>query len=438
MAHGTTTISAPVVMPQDIAQILSIPGNDLSTVCTSQAINMWARYKPIKFPKINMLEPSEWASVRYGISRSSSLPLIGNDARLNHDVWTYSRPEGGKASPYRLTDFNRYYHVAPCPVALIFPLGDLTIGDSSQANIIGFTFTFENGISFWRSDDCCLYMRDVFYDASSLTKYLTVGLIHYLPNNYVGYFQSSSNILSTYVASQTDSSHLSPAPVANVLVDLGDFKSKVSSTYLSDDTKWQAVMFLSSNKYEGYYGALTTGSTELLQYDGNVTKDSDGYEEGCDRHVMLIKRNSWIDKITGMSLKTVYKRSGSSSTYTVDSVEISVTRESSLPAWDLVISFDAICVGGAMSNTNAQTSGRFYPTVGSMYVAFSEGETSKTVSLTSSDFTLYRYMFDHIGLGNVDRAILTCHLSRSSGEKSLSTDCDCSGGNSTYTVTNSI
>ena len=416
--------------------IPSQDGHGNWTVFSRVPINMWARYKPILYASVIPLTSAQWNAQRHGVDRSSVLPLLDTNGRLNHDVWTYSRPTGGIASPYRMTDFVRYYHFAPCPLSIIFPGDNITIDSGSAQETIGFTITFEQGIGTWRSDDCCLYMRDIFYNNSSLSRYLTVGLIHYITGNYVGFFKSAANPLSSYVASRTDSSHLAGAPVCNVLIDLADFKSAISavdSTYLANGTKWQAVMFLSDTQLNGA-GPLTTGTTELLQYDPAVAQDEDGYEEGCDRHVMTISRVSWSGSITSMEVTTTYTKDGSSQ-YKISQVVLRVERETNLPAWGFDITCEAICVGGVMSNSNSQSSGEFVPS-GTHYMSFPAGETSASVTLNSSNFTGYYYQFRALGAGNICRAILRCSIVRDGGEKSLATDCDCSGGSSEYIIKN--
>lgn len=429
MAYSSHLITAPIGI-YDVQRALGTSANDVGNLCVRTNINMWARYKPIKYQKIAQLTSTEWNNARHGVYRSSSLPLFNTNGRLNHDVWTYDRPTGGSASPYRLTDFNRYYHVAPCPVKLIFSTDILTILNTSDQNIISFAFTFEQGISMWRSDDCCLYMRDIFYNSTSLNRYLTVGIVHYITNNYVGYFKSSDYKLSNYIADS--SQQLSNAPVANVLVDLADFKTKMQSTYLTDGTKWEAVMFLCSSKLDGAT-SITTGETELLQYDGTVTQDSDGYEEGCDRHIMTVKNASWASEITGMTVATTYEKDGATQ-YKISQVVITVTRAANSPARSFSLECEAICIGGAMSNSQQQTSGEFNVGI----LSFSANQTSESVTLLASTFTSYKYQFDRLGSGAICHAILRAGISLNGAERSVATDADLASGPSSLTVTNSL
>jgi hypothetical protein len=151
MSHGTTTISAPVVMPADIAAILGIPGTDLGDLCTSGAINMWAKYKPIEYNKKGMLEDRDRENANFGIINIPTWSNInkmaafwfGNRASEQTNApecgyqpiyWGYQRPTTYK----RLSDFSEYpvssqklgyYHEAEAP-----------IGQSSQSE-----YTIDSG-----------------------------------------------------------------------------------------------------------------------------------------------------------------------------------------------------------------------------------------------------------------------------------------------------
>jgi hypothetical protein len=151
MSHGTTTISAPVVMPADIAAILGIPGTDLGDLCTSGAINMWAKYKPIEYNKKGMLEDYDRENANFGIINIPTWSNInkmaafwfGNRASEQTNApecgyqpiyWGYQRPTTYK----RLSDFSEYpvssqklgyYHEAEAP-----------IGQSSQSE-----YTIDSG-----------------------------------------------------------------------------------------------------------------------------------------------------------------------------------------------------------------------------------------------------------------------------------------------------
>ena len=124
MAHVDQIIRPPVVTPEDIAAILGIAGTDLATLCQSDNINMWAKYKPIKHSAIGILTETQIRNANYGITNipvwtgpgainkmgnfwfgidttSTNYPVCG----IQPEYWKYNKPTGGTQSPFRLSDF---------------------------------------------------------------------------------------------------------------------------------------------------------------------------------------------------------------------------------------------------------------------------------------------------------------------------------------------
>ena len=129
MAHSSTVISAPVNMPTDLAAVLGISGTDLAANCTSSAINMWAKGKPegvasgLQAMPVGILTNAMRALNGYGIrtlyqNGYGSLSGLVSDLRNNsvRSMFEYIKPSGGSSSPYRLADFNGYYHEANTPI----------------------------------------------------------------------------------------------------------------------------------------------------------------------------------------------------------------------------------------------------------------------------------------------------------------------------------
>ena len=129
MAHSSTVISAPVNMPTDLAAVLGISGTDLAANCTSSAINMWAKCKPegvasgLQAMPVGILTNAMRALNGYGIrtlyqNGYGSLSGLVSDLRNNsvRSMFEYIKPSGGINSPYRLADFNGYYHGARTPI----------------------------------------------------------------------------------------------------------------------------------------------------------------------------------------------------------------------------------------------------------------------------------------------------------------------------------
>ena len=105
----------------EMASLLGEP-EDIGSICTSDNINIWAKFKPIRVNQLQTLEDSQFASANYGIT----IPFYSNITTLNANFallrWRYDKPWGYNANgdyPYRLTDFNRYWHNAPTAVPIL-------------------------------------------------------------------------------------------------------------------------------------------------------------------------------------------------------------------------------------------------------------------------------------------------------------------------------
>lgn len=122
MALANGKITAPVSV-DDVKSVLGESSNDLAALCKSSNINVWAKYKPTCYPSPF---PDDWYKARdgnYGISVPSynTLESLYNayfiDGDENHDNgYSYERPSGGSAEPYRLGDFRGYNSRATSPI----------------------------------------------------------------------------------------------------------------------------------------------------------------------------------------------------------------------------------------------------------------------------------------------------------------------------------
>lgn len=140
MAHGTEIITTPVTMPADLSAVLGIAGTDLAAACQSGAVNKWAKNKPIRFAKVAQLTAQNQIAANYGIADIPTwtrldymaIYLFSSDkgslqsvywpecdiakGNLSLDYWVYLQPQGGASQPFRLSDFEYYYHGAEEPI----------------------------------------------------------------------------------------------------------------------------------------------------------------------------------------------------------------------------------------------------------------------------------------------------------------------------------
>lgn len=164
MPHSNGYITAPVSI-SDVRQVLNASSNDLGTLCISPAINKWAKYKPVGKNKISTIDelnsdktwsssstwwkgnsdvvviptgtvfhaaqdltntaPAAWITIcgiKYlGFTAKIDVVRLFNPAANHWAVqmgglfgsnYSHVKPAGGSAEPFRLTDFNQYWHNA--------------------------------------------------------------------------------------------------------------------------------------------------------------------------------------------------------------------------------------------------------------------------------------------------------------------------------------
>jgi len=144
MALGTTNISIRLVK-----ETLPDMSNDVKGLCTSGNINKWAKYRPFHWTKsgsedttfLDLLVNNNWQgpTISYQAENGYGYYLTGKwcgfkpyilflNSKEDFDYlktvytntgeklngWTFLKPTGGAASPYRLGDFRNYEHGARC------------------------------------------------------------------------------------------------------------------------------------------------------------------------------------------------------------------------------------------------------------------------------------------------------------------------------------
>lgn len=141
MAYSNGKISAPVSI-YDIQRCLGLSNNNIGALIANGNINMWSKFKPV-YSSIGVgcaytaldtvvdnqynattkkwrrdASPDQWwrdtSLCKYGI-----IPVRANSMSALYSLystdWRYQRPTGGRLEPYRMADFNEYWHTAPSP-----------------------------------------------------------------------------------------------------------------------------------------------------------------------------------------------------------------------------------------------------------------------------------------------------------------------------------
>lgn len=113
--YRTSTLGVSV---SDVQAVLGKSSGDVGTLCVADTINMWARYKPVKLSPISPLDTPTRRNINYGLESISvhgqsfgtffnavkSMIMSTGNQGYKWGV-KYNKPEGGAASPYRLSDF---------------------------------------------------------------------------------------------------------------------------------------------------------------------------------------------------------------------------------------------------------------------------------------------------------------------------------------------
>lgn len=118
-----------------VRNVLGHPSMDLGTLCTSDRINPFSKWKPVNCNAERLTE-GLLADAKYGITilsapgAASLVGLIKGNGGLG---FLYDRPKGGVSSPYRLGDFRNYDHDALPPAASFYGDGDtVAIGGDDE------------------------------------------------------------------------------------------------------------------------------------------------------------------------------------------------------------------------------------------------------------------------------------------------------------------
>lgn len=128
MSISGKQIIAPVDV-SDVQKILGVSSGDVGTLCRSNKINKWCRYKPVQYPSVNAT-----GFLTSGISIGFISDTPENIALAEPGVyeWNYQIPTGGMNSPYRLTDFLGYNSACVPPITIESP-GYTLYGDKGGA-----------------------------------------------------------------------------------------------------------------------------------------------------------------------------------------------------------------------------------------------------------------------------------------------------------------
>lgn len=362
MGWSGTYVYKPVSM-SDVKSALGSSSNDLATLCTSGAINMWSKIKPIFHSGVGALSDSQFADdtggqsgyrIKYGIKRANSYgttDLVNSAGVIQDRPWEYVRPAGGTSSPYRLSDFASvdragygYSPKAAPPFRLNITStnGILPIpAGNTDGTIVTFYFRFGNAVDGWSSAH-----------SISPTELLTTSELNYYPT--VGFFFKSGNlsvqyyVSSQYKLSEVISSHGYVAMVQVNTKTMCDALNTRPDVWFADGVIWTTIHFLSYKYCDGTAAnQLTSGNISRLQYNSSWP----------DRHFFTVKTSTWMDKISKLWFTVTMRRQTNGK---FDVTNIAVQYSSSQQFSGIAVRIEYGIVGGSSCGYLDNTSSGSY------------------------------------------------------------------------------
>ena len=97
-----------------VASAIGEGSNDVGTLCKSNKINKWSKWKPIHVTQVTGITEAILKSNGFGLYFNSSNNI---NNILGTGTFTYTKPTGTQNSPFRLGDFRNYDHNAVMPIA---------------------------------------------------------------------------------------------------------------------------------------------------------------------------------------------------------------------------------------------------------------------------------------------------------------------------------
>lgn len=94
----------------DVGNTIGISDRTWTGMTTSQKINKWSKYKPVRYNTLSPITDSQRKDVYYGFDIPNMVKTDAvSAASLN---WSYLKPLGSASSPHRIGDFRLYDHTA--------------------------------------------------------------------------------------------------------------------------------------------------------------------------------------------------------------------------------------------------------------------------------------------------------------------------------------
>ena len=227
MALPNTNISVAMVKAE-----LGASTNDVGQLCIHPNINMWSRWKPVRYNSVTPLPTQTLGMVRYGLAPNGTNTPSESSFSVTSSHFTYRKPRGGDYSePYRLSDFANYNKDAQC-----------FIKDNNEGNVLSFNKIFElQSSASGGANAGKLYMNKILNTGSNveITADFLSSIITW--ESYVGmFFYNVTTGLKFYSVYKVKWSELASSNLS--WADF--FPTNVSSTIVDGGPEWPEHFYL--------------------------------------------------------------------------------------------------------------------------------------------------------------------------------------------------
>lgn len=269
MSNSGGIITSPIGLKSDLRPVLKINSYSLTEACTTDNINIWSKYKPVRSSSTSKLTDAQFKELSYGMVCTIS-GGYGN--------WSYNKPRGlAYNERYRMQDFNRYNHNQTTGLAfeqdsytidILKSTADLTVGlstDSNKLTVLDFLTTIFNSCTIRL--DTSSYDNTTEYTYSTAYKAISAANVKWvIPYSVLKEYSVGRVSLRAQIKKSDGTLFyplVKPFVLLTITADIG-----VSVQYLSSQTMISTTNMASKPIY--MFSPGTTGASGILQMSGNT------------------------------------------------------------------------------------------------------------------------------------------------------------------------
>ena len=287
---------------------LTVDTRDVGTLCTN-ANNMFARYKPIKYATVNNIygESGTDMTIPKLAKYSINIPILNmgdiyTGGTPSNELWTYVKPSGGDASPYRLLDFMGYTSLKPTlnlfqinyPQTII-PNSALTlhlsysVKDSNTDNLAWYEI-INSYCTTGQSIDLTLIVMNLSKKYGGLPlkvmKSVTLAPADNIVADYLTFQFTQSEITSLNIA---DNDHITIQCVA-------DINETYYSCKATTTTEVKRELIIDNTKFKISTSYTLTKYSDHVHVTGSITLNAIGQNGGTQEVPKLIGKIDNVEK----------------------------------------------------------------------------------------------------------------------------------------------